>query len=178
MKKKVIIFVLFVFVILLVISFTSIDLVNETTLAKTAYELPQSVKNQIEAETMGMDEMHILNYGIRLTASLLDFSEINDIKNGKANCVGYAILCKSICDYAYRLNGYNIKVNHVRGYVSLMGINLCKIAQSISPKKYKSFVKDHDFIELSLGGSYYYIDPSLYDLMGTDCMTIITDRRF
>jgi hypothetical protein len=58
------------------------------------------------------------------------------------------------------------------------GINLCKIAQSISPKKYKSFVKDHDFIELSLGGSYYYIDPSLYDLMGTDCMTIITDRRF
>lgn len=178
MKKKLIIIALFVFGFVLIISLFSIDLVKDTTQLKPSYELPQSVKSQIKSEVMGLDEIHILNYGVRLTASLLDFSEINDIKNGKANCVGYAILCKSICDYAYRLNGYNIKVNHVRGYVSLMGINLCKIAQSISPKKYKSFVKDHDFIELSLGGSYYYIDPSLYDLMGTDCMTIITDRRF
>jgi hypothetical protein len=170
MRKK--IFVL-LGVIVVLLTLCSFDLVKERVVKEDSYSLSYDLKKQIEAETMGMDEIHILTYSVRLTASLLDFSEKNNIKNGKANCVGYAILCKAICNYAYQLNDYNIRVNHVRGYVSLMGMNLCKSARTISPTKYKNFVKDHDFIELSLGNCCYYIDPSLYDLIGSNCMTIV-----
>ena len=58
----------------------------------------------------------------------------------------------------------------VVGYVTFCGLNLCKLLKSVVPEKYKSFVKDHDFVEIDLGERVRYFDASLYDY-GIDCTT-------
>ena len=50
-----------------------------------------------------------VKYSMRLTADLLSFTEKNDLDNGKANCVGYAVLCSRICNYAFQVNGMGIE---------------------------------------------------------------------
>lgn len=169
MKKK--LFVL-LGLVLLVIGFCSFTLVKTSDI-DSSYEIPQELKEKIRLETQGMEDVRIAKYCVKLTSNKLRFSEKNDIKNGLANCVGYARVCKSLCNYAYKVNNRNITVKHVRGYVSESSVNLCKVAQSLVPKRYKGFVKDHDFIEINFGNSYVYLDPSLYDLIGRDNMTTV-----
>lgn len=158
-----------------------ISLSSSFTLVKTStinsnYKLSYNLKNKIENETKGMDEIRIARYGIKLTSDILDFSEKNNLRNNKANCVGYAMLCRSICEYAYRVNGLNTEVYHVRGYIeNSFGLNICELLKSIVPKSYKNFVKDHDFIEIHPinNNRIYYLDPTSYDVIGLDNFTVI-----
>lgn len=74
----------------------------------------------------------------------------------------------------------NIKVYHARGYIeNSLGINLCTVFKAIVPQGYKNFVKDHDFIEICPAeGEYtYYLDPSIYDMLGLDIMTTVENKK-
>ena len=88
---------------------------------------------------------------------------LNDLDNGKANCVGYAILCSRICNYAFQANGMAYRAKPVVGYVSLYGVNLCRLLQAIAPQRWKNFVKDHGFVELKREDRTLFFDASLYD---------------
>ena len=159
-------------VVLLVIVTCSFSLVK-TSNVNSSYNISSEMKDRIRVETQGMEDVRIAKYCVQLTSEILEFSKKNDIQKGKANCVGYARVCKSLCEYAYRINNRNISVRHVRGYVTDSGVNLCKVMEFISPKELKGFVKDHDFIELNFGNSYVYLDPTSYDMIGRDNMTTV-----
>lgn len=112
-----------------------------------------------------------------MTANKLEFAEHNDIANGKANCVGYARYCATVCDYMLKakkdvFHGY-YAVIPVVGYISWQGINMCNIARLIVPKKYRNFVKDHDFVAITHNetSSHEFIDPCFYDYFGEDLYT-------
>jgi hypothetical protein len=134
--------------------------------------LSKEIKERIKQECNESDPEECAIYGMKLTCELLRFTEKNDVKNGKANCVGYAQLCSEICNYALLQNGHSNRVKPVVGYVTFYGINLCSILQIIVPKEYKNFVKDHDFVELKLENKLKYFDASLYDYW-LDCTTYV-----
>ena len=150
----------------------SFNLVKTGDRQKT-YMLPQSLKAKVEQDTRGMDIKQIIDYGLTLTASQLRFSRYNDIDMGKANCVGYARLCASICNQALSANGVNGHAKPVVGYIESYGINWCDVLKSVVPKdSYKNFVKDHDFVELVTESKTHYYDPSIYDVLGKKCLKI------
>ena len=139
------------------------------------YMIPQSLKAKVEQDTRGMDIEQIIDYGLTLTASQLRFSRYNDIDMGRANCVGYAQLCASICNQALSANGVNGHAKPVVGYIESNGINCCDVLKSVVPKdSSKDFVKDHDFVELVTESKTCYFDPSIYDVLGKKCLTIKT----
>ena len=150
----------------------SFNLVKRGDRQKT-YMLPQSLKAKVEQDTRGMDIEQIIDYSLTLTASRLLFSRYNDIDMGKANCVGYARLCASICNQALSANGVNGQAKPVVGYIESIGINWCDVLKKVAPKNsYKNFVKDHDFVELVTESKTYYFDPSIYDVLGKKCLKI------
>lgn len=61
---------------------------------------PKGLKERIKAETAGFSDEKILKYNLNLAAELLRFTRENALKDGKANCVGYAQLCSNIYKYA------------------------------------------------------------------------------
>jgi hypothetical protein len=132
--------------------------------------LSKDVKERIKKECGDPDPEKCSLYGMKLTCELLRFTQKNDIKSGKANCVGYAQLCSEICNYALKQNGLSNRTRPVVGYVTFYGLNLCDILKFIAPKEYKNFVKDHDFVELDLDDKVKYFDASLYDYC-IDCTT-------
>jgi hypothetical protein len=135
--------------------------------------LNKELVDKINYDVKGMDADEIMDYSIELTAKYLQFSEHNNIDNGKANCVGYAKLCASICNYALRKNGRKGYAKPVVGQVELFGINLCPVLVACAPThKWKLFVKDHDFVEFYCGNDIIFADPCVYDLLGSDCKTI------
>ena len=139
---------------------------------KSSYLLPESLSAQISSEAKGMETEQIIYYSLSLTASRLRFAARNDIDNGKANCIGYAQLCAAICNQAMAVNGIEGKAVPVMGYIESNGINWCKVFKTIAPKtSYKNFVKDHDFVELTVGSRRYYFDPSIYDVLGKKCLS-------
>lgn len=162
----------------LVIIVMSLFLLCSFSLVKThdrykSYLLPMSLKSQIAIETKGMTVKQIINYSLDLTAKKLKFAEKNDINHGKANCVGYAQLCSAICNQALKNNNFKCRAKPVVGYISNCGINLCSLFKNVAPTKHwQDFVKDHDFVELQLGDTTYYFDPSVYDILGNRCLTI------
>ncbi len=154
--------------------FLPFDLVKTDDRQKT-YMLPQSLKAKVEQDTRGMGIEQIIDYSLTLTASRLRFTRYNDIDMGKANCVGYARLCSSICNQALAANGFNGQAKPIVGYIETNGINWCDVLKKVAPKNsYKNFVKDHDFVELVTDSKTYYFDPSIYDVLGKKCLTIKT----
>ena len=125
--------------------------------------LSAQIKSQIGRECKSSKPEDFVKYSMRLTADLLSFTEKNDLDNGKANCVGYAVMCSRICNYAFQVNGMGYRARPVVGYVSLYGVNLCRLLQAIAPQRWKNFVKDHDFVELKLEDRTLFFDASLYD---------------
>ena len=150
----------------------SFNLVKTGDRQKTC-TLTQSLKAKVEQDTRGMDIEQIIDYSLTLTASRLRFSRYNDIDMGRANCVGYARLCASICNQALSANGVNGHAKPVVGYIESNGINCCDVLKSVVPKdSSKDFVKDHDFVELITDSKTYYFDPSIYDVLGKKCLKI------
>ncbi len=132
--------------------------------------LSAQIKSQINRECKSSKPEDCVKYSMQLTADLLSFTEKNDLDNGKANCVGYAILCSRICNYALQVNGLAYRAKPVVGYVPLYGVNLCSLLQAVATRRWKSFVKDHDFVELKLEDKPLFFDASLYDF-NLDCTT-------
>ena len=157
-----IILIMVVATIIIASSFTT--LVKTSSVSESEYVIPREIKEKIIYETVGMEIIQIDKYCVILTSNILEFSKINS--GNKANCIGYSKVCVALCKYAYKINNINVKVKHVRGYVSLFSLNLCKILSYIVPNNYKNFVKDHDFVEIIADKDSIYLDPSLYDLFG------------
>lgn len=133
------------------------------------YTLPKELKQRIETDAKEFaDDKDIVDYSFCLTNELLTFSEKNNISRGKANCIGYSQLFTSICNYALQVKGYEKRAKPVVGYVKWYGINLCKIARFLAPKRYKNFVKDHDFVELNYGSYRVYCSPTLNEMIWND----------
>ena len=170
MKRSLLILVAIILVIYVVLS--AFSLVKTADRPTTNYQLPKELKERIANETKGMDEMDIVNYSLRLTGKLLDFSEKNNLQGGKANCVGYAQLCASITNYGLKTNKREGFCKPVVGYITWAGMNLCTILKAIAPQKYKAFVKDHDFVEYDMKNKTIFFDPTLYDLLGERAMCI------
>lgn len=138
------------------------------------YRLSDSDKEHIIRE-FPADYKGIIKQSLKLTAKQLTFAEKNNLGENEANCVGYAQVCSCICNYALVHHGYTPSAKPVVGYVSFCGINLYPILQKVVPKKYKNFVKDHDFVELKYNDKVVYFDASLYDY-GIHCTTTITSQ--
>lgn len=161
-----------VIIITLAIMLISLTLVKTSDRNKTI-SLTKSQKAKVDSDTKGMNVEQIIDYSLNLTAMQLQFSRYNNIENGKANCVGYAQLCASICNQALRNNGINGHAKPVVGYIKSFGINWCDVLKAIAPlDNYKRFVKDHDFVELLTDSKSYYFDPSIYDVIGKDCLCV------
>lgn len=150
------------------------------TLIKSEYRgvvkpaLSNEVTLRIESESIGLNEKEIVDYSLSLTSELLAFDDKNNIKDGRANCVGYAQLCSYICNYAFNINRMACTAKPVVGDVKILGLSICKVASSLAPtNKMKLFLKDHDFIEVNLTSSVVLVDPSLYDLIGCKCTTYL-----
>ena len=131
-------------------------------------ELSQSLKGRIQKETQGMDKAEVIDYSVKLTAKLLTFSatqgKLGDNKKSKANCVGYARLCASICNYGFRQNHIQAKAKPVVGYVYLWNVNLCKLISHNTSGKLSLFTKDHDFVDID--GKF--VDPCIYDILNIE----------
>lgn len=173
-KRSIFILLSMAVMLMLVVLLTSFTLIKTGDRQKT-FTLTQSMKVKVEAETKGMDVEQIIDYSLKLTVARLQFSRYNDIKNGKANCIGYAQLCASICNQALVTNRINGQAKPVVGYIESIGINWCDVLKAVAPKdSYKNFVKDHDFVELDTDSKTFYFDPSIYDVLGMKCLTIKT----
>lgn len=166
--------------ILMVLFFTfscfGFDLRKTKNRDYTPYPLSKELKERIDNDVAWMDDpCSVVRYSCALTAELLSFSKTNDIANGKANCIGYARLSSSIFNYAIKVLSNRMEdesllimtAHPVVGTVHYCGINLNKLSQKILPQKYKSFYKDHDFMEVDFGsGDIVYADACLYDYFG------------
>ena len=169
MKKKLIIIA--IIALILYVGTASFSLVKTGERSTVNYPLSKELKERIVNETHELDEIDILNYSLKLTDELLEFDETNNIKDGKANCVGYAQLCASITNYGLKTNKLEGSSKPVVGYVTWAGMNMCTILSAIVPNEYKNFVKDHDFVEFNLKDKTIFYDPSIYDYLGTKALT-------
>lgn len=139
---------------------------------ESSYALNEQLKERVrkECNTSNIDE--IVEFSCNLTCELLSFRKRNSIDKGEANCVGYAKLTAAICNYAFKLNKLQAKATPVVGKVYWMNSDLNKLVGNIAPNKWKSFIKDHDFVEIQTDSKTYYVDSSLKDLIGSDCKTV------
>ena len=137
-----------------------------------SYPLSAEMKERIKKETVGKEEKELIKYTLNLTAETLQFATKNNIEGGSANCVGYAQLGASICNYAFTANGRSSKAKAVVGDVRFWGISVCKVLMVLMPnERWRNFVKDHDFVEIETEREIIFVDPSLYDFH-IDCTTV------
>lgn len=139
------------------------------------------MKLQIKEDTKGMTYNQIIDYGVKVTAKSLYFSDhceqVNFKKPVAAHCVGYARTLSSIYNYAFHVNNINARSYPVVGYIKLAGINVnALIGKMVSDKKLKNFTKDHDFTKVIYGHRIDYIDASTYDLLHNDFHTITSSH--
>lgn len=137
------------------------------------YYPTSTLLSEIRENTKGMSAEEIRKYSVKKTARSLSFTVKNNLSKGDANCVGYAQMCASISNYAFKVNGINASAKPVVGYVMCFGVNLCNVLKWCMPtKRWENFVKDHDFVEYHIEGQTIYCDASAYDLIYKDCKTI------
>lgn len=169
LKRKVFRIIIFFLVCLACIAFliTQIKLEKYSDRDIVGCTLKSDLKEYIIARYDSLDAPHeIIGECSKLVCESLSFTAKNDIKNGKANCVGYAQLTSATTHYAFQIKNLPYKAKPVVGKVYLFGIDLNNISQKILPLKYRPFFKDHDFVEIDLGDKILYVDSTLHDLIG------------
>ena len=138
-----------------------------------SYTLNRELKERIQKECITNDVDEVVDFSCNLACELLSFKKRNALDKGEANCVGYAKLTAAICNYAFSINNIsNAKASPVVGKVYWMKSDLNQMVCKIAPNKWKSFIKDHDFVEIQTANRTYYVDSSLKDLIGSDCKTV------
>lgn len=137
MKKKLLGIVVLVICTCAVLN--GFGLVKTSNRPNADYPLSKQIKEKIQTEGMGLTPEECVKYSLKLTSNNLRFTEKNSIANGKANCVGYAIMCSSICNYALQINNLNCKSRPVVGYVTFYGINLCNVLKGFGSSRMEEF---------------------------------------
>ena len=166
MKKVIRNMAIGVALMILVVMLMPISFVKTSDRGATHDYFPEELKGRIKAETVGFSDEEIVAYSLELTAELLRFSWDNSLRNGKANCVGYAQLCSNICNYAFAVSHSEARTKPVVGYIRICGFNVCQLAHFFAPTgRLKNFVKNHDFVEYHhRDGTTSFFDPSIYDV--------------
>lgn len=138
-------------------------------------ELREYIKeNQTDRDSADIKE--IIKASLALTSKTLNFafsnvdSNPNRLMNLKsANCIGYAAFFSVVCNY--QLEEYNLTeqwaVIPEVGELSVFGVNIHHYIDS-------RFFKDHDFvvIENKVTQETYAVDPSMYDYLYIDFVTL------
>lgn len=131
--------------------------------------LTEEMKSMVRAKINGVaDSESIIRIAEEIACKYLRFVYRNDLANGRANCVGYAQLTSELINYAFQIKSLPYKAKPVYGKAYIWGLDLHPIFQCMVPKKYKSFFKDHDFVEVLVGDSVIYVDASFKDLFGME----------
>ena len=179
MKKKWLIILLIPVCLLILVSVFSPIVRLDPDHTRNGFSVPaltQKEMEQIKEDTKNLDDEQIFWYGITKAKDDLEFTRANDVKNKKANCVGYAAYAKQIMDYGLKVNGYDNKTFHYVGYLKPFGLfNLnnavCKVMKNERDKK---FFSDHDFVGIEMeNGRQILFSPSLYDKFNFGCWTEI-----
>lgn len=123
-KKSILIIVIIIGIVMILSSFTTLI---KTSNVNSSYNIPKELAERVKQETEGMEGVHIVKCCVELTAELLSFSQKEDLSINKANCVGYSKVCTALCNYSFKVHGKKYKARHVRGYLSILSINLCTI---------------------------------------------------
>lgn len=150
-----------------------LELVKTNNRQETIIHIPQYIVEDVVQAAQGLndDEIAIVNYCVKYTAQLLEFSfkEDSSFNNlpRKAHCVTYAKVCSTLCNIAFAKTNSSAVAKPVVGYVEFGGININKILTWLFPKS-KNNVKDHDFVEISSPDYTLYVDPCCYDLIKLD----------
>lgn len=161
-------------IIIVIIGIVYFLLINGLTLHKIAnrHHLSCSFREEDKQELIMLldsatSEAEVIKRCNVFVCNSLSFHKNNDLKNGEANCVGYAQYSSAILNFAFSYKGLNSKARPVVGQVHLYGFNIHPLAMAILPENLKSFVKDHDFVEIQKeNGETIFIDTSLQDLTG------------
>ena len=161
------------FIIVMIIFAAIVIFVHSLTLQKShirsidAYTLDSTTQDDIRnlLDNISSEDV-IINRCCDFVCQNLNFSANNSLINGKANCVGYAKYTSAVLNYAFRTKNLPYKAYPVVGYVYCFGHNLHPLITRIIPTQHKSFVKDHDFVEIRGPKNIIYIDTSLQDLTG------------
>ena len=131
------------------------------------YALPEEYVAMLDgADISPLTPESIAEYVNGLASKQLTFSYRNDINGGRANCVGYAQFVAAASNYLFARPNIPSRATPVYGTVKLFGVDLCQLSQHILPSKYRSFFRDHDYVEISCGGDTLVIDASLHDVLG------------
>lgn len=164
--KKIRLLILF----LLTVTGTALSMAQVCKLVKLKcrpYEpvtMSSTLKKEVRKETNGMTAANLALYCHDKTRTLLTFTlrnhKFDDTKTTGMNCVGYAQVCATLCNYAFTVNGIKAMAKPVVGNVEMAGINLNSFA-ALMPGRVYNFTKDHDFVEIVCQGKSFYIDPSL-----------------
>lgn len=149
-------------------------LIHGLTLHKTgirahaSHSLKISDKKEITAQLTSVEgETEIIKLCNKYTCKKLSFHKKNNLKQGEANCVGYAQYSSALLNYAFSYKGLSSTAIPVVGQVYWYEINIHPFAMSVLPNNLKSFCKDHDFVEIQReNGETIFIDTSLQDLIG------------
>lgn len=141
------------------------DLKKERDRAYNPVHLSEWLKHEIKEETQYLPPFKVVIYAKEKTNKLLKFSTkcepFDDRRVTKMHCVGYAQVYSTICNYAFKVNKIKGYAKPVVGYVKWNGINLNKFSRFL-PGKWKSFTKDHDFVEVEYENDFkLYVDPLL-----------------
>lgn len=142
------------------------------------YTLSKPQRSDIDNRLKGKTIDELKDFAMNYTCKHLSFDIRNSISDGKANCIGYAQFYSAVFNYSCSIAHVKASARPVVGYVSICSINVCSLLQDIIPyKKWKDFVKNHDFVEVKDNDRVRYIDPSLKDLVGFSMETRETPSR-
>ena len=165
MKRKVFKFLgAIVIIFLCTIAVFPLDLSIQRYRPYTPVKMSSNLKNEIKRNTSGLSPYDIAMYCNKKTQELLTFAmkceTFDDSRITKMNCVGYAQVYATICNYAFKINGVKGTVKPAVGIVKQNGVNLNQLS-NLLPGKLHDFTKDHDFAEVRYDDKIIYVDPSL-----------------
>lgn len=172
MKKRYLKILLAIIALLCIVAIlTPITLVKQTDRGAT-YTLSKEEKAMMPSSGSNPTAENAIKFAMDYSCDHLSFARANNIRHGRANCVGYAQLFSAVFNAYCKKNGIEAYAKPVVGYISIFNVNLCRLTKSIMPsRKMKNFVKDHDFVEISTETGTFYIDPTLKDVLGRSCRT-------
>ena len=130
-------------------------LIQGLTLHKTANRPHMSYYfNEEEMERLvtlldsATSEAETINICNTFACNNLSFHQKNNLRNGEANCVGYAQYSSAVLNYAFSYKGFSSTARPVVGQIYLYGLNIHPLMLSVLPDNLTSFFKDHDFVEI------------------------------
>jgi hypothetical protein len=141
-------------------------------------ESEMRIQMELEAKNTTLSIEKIIQLAQKKTSEKLFFSKKSVknpniiIKEGKANCIGYAALFNSIAQFMLKSQQLEqqYQVNHLVGKIDLWGIDLHQFFNT-------PFFKDHDYNEIINLKTRHkiYIDPIVSDYFGIHQVSSKTD---